>query len=700
MNVSLKWLSSLVEGPTPSAEACEQALIKAGFPVESRTPLPDGDVCLDVEVTSNRGDCLSHIGLARELAANLGLRLKHQHVRPQFSGPPTSPDVTLESSVGSECPRFTARMIRGVTVGPSPAWMRERLEAVGQRSISNVVDATNYIALELGNPCHVFDHARLAGGKLVVRHARDGEPLTTLDGKARTLRPDEVVVADASRAQSLAGVIGGQDSEVTSATRDVVFEMATWDPVAVRRAARRHQVRTDASHRFERLVDARTVDAAAERAAALIAEISGGVAATTALEVGGKVPALSQVSLRPARVSAILGVDLPVDEIVALLLRLEIAVQPLGRGGETLLATVPAWRPDLTREIDLIEEVARVKGLDAVPRRPHVSVAVRAPQASETGRRAAGELLAGLGFFETVTFSFTTPEQAALFAPAARVISIDDSRRGGEPALRPSVLAGLLACRRKNARGLVQQEGGIRLFEIASSFAARSPEATHAPLVAGVEERLNIALVLDVPMKDPRGASHAEVQDGLRLMRGAIESLCEALAGAGTLRVLPTPAPIPAFQAGAHARLELSGAALGSFGVVSETAQKQFELPGPVVMAELDLSALLAHYPPRRTVAALPQFPGTERDLSVIVPEAVSWASIHESVRRHAAANIESVDFVTTYRGKPIPEGRKSVTLRLRFREATRTMRHEDADAPTAAITEALKKELGAELRA
>ena len=555
-----------------------------GLPSETREAVATcvgSDVCLDVEVTSNRGDCLSHVGLARELAASPELRVALKHPAPDvdFDGTVTQggakdwraeehpgeifagrfekgDDVSrvfaLENTIPDLCPLFLVRVIRGIKVKESPAWLRGCLEAVGQRPINNIVDVTNFIAIELGNPCHVFDMAKMGGKKIVVRLAKEGEGLTTLDGKQRKLKADEVVVADGERAQGLAGVMGGADSEVSASTVDVVLEMATWDHVAVRRAARRHQLRTTASHRYERIVDPRTLETAANRAAALIALLGGGSICPGTLHAGKPSEALVTVRMRPQRCRAILGIELSSERMVQHLHAVGVKTGPLGRGGEELLCTIPAHRPDLTREIDLVEEVARIEGLDAVKVQDRMLVRVRAPQQSERARRELASVLTGLGFYETVTFSFTTPKHAKAFCPAGlESIVMDDARRGDEPALRPSVLTGLLACRMKNQHAGVAQppgvasvgHGGVRLFEVASAYAQKAGKRDAADTV----EHLNVGLLLDCP-----GRSIDDLRAGVRHVRGAVEALVKALAGeVRKLQVEPAAPHAAAFAKGA-----------------------------------------------------------------------------------------------------------------------------------------------------
>lgn len=687
MNLSYQRVLALLDGRAPSVEDVERALIHAGFPVESREAVGD-DWRLDVEITSNRGDCLSHAGLAREIAANLDLRLKDRAGRSLDASPdPVGKVLALEVRTPAECPRFTARVIAGVRVGPSPAWLCRALESVGQRPINNVVDVTNFVCSEYGNPCHAFDLDKLAGGRLVVRFATAGEGLTTLDGKRRTLAADDVVVADADRAQSLAGVIGGADSEVDATTKNVVFEMATWEPVAVRRAARRHQVRTDASHRFERYVDARTIDAAAREGAAMIAEVCGGRVLGGLLDAGAPARANAPIRLRPGRCNAILGFETSPAEMAALLGRLGIACEP---SGEALACVVPVDRADLTREIDLIEEVGRLRGLEAVPVRERIAVEVRPPQASESARREAGAILTGLGFYEAITFSFTGPKTAAAFLPPGmKAVSVDDARRGGEPTLRPSVLTGLLASRRANQHARVSATGGVRLFEIGAVFG----ESDGASV-----ENLNLALLADVRAKG-RTPSITETQDGLRLVRGAVEALTRDLAGA-TATIVPATPHAGAFAPGAYASVTLGGKVLGYYGLVAPAVQAVHDLDAPVVGCELNLGVLTGAYPPVGRVAMPPEFPATDRDISVVVPERVRWDEIERAVREAARPPFESVAFVTTYRGAQIGAGNKSVTMRLVFRDETRTLKREEVEAPVAAMLAVLKDRFGAGVRA
>lgn len=690
MHVSVSLLNRLLTPPTLTADEAESLLTHSGFPIESRTALPGGDEMLDVEVTSNRGDMLCAGGCAREIAARSGRALK----MPATTLPTATdgPAPSLENQVPQECPLFTLRIIRGVKVGPSPAWLVQALESVGQRSINNVVDATNFVALELGNPSHVFDLNKLAGHKLIVRRANAGEMLTTLDGKPRKLSADEVVVADAAKAQSLAGVMGGQESEVTAATTDIAVEVATWDPVAVRRAARRHQIRTEASHRFERVVRPETLATASDRLCALIIELAGGKLDGPMATAGQPLPAPRVVSVRPARAASIIGYPVTPAQITKVLTPLGFACASGADGSVSCM--VPAWRNDITREIDLIEEVARMQGLDAIPTHDAMHIRVRPPQGTQRAMRELGSILTGLGYYEALTFSFTSPARAKPFLSAElSTVAVDDDRRKHEPTLRPSALTGLLTCRRAN------QDAGVlsaRLFETSAVFAQR----IEGKNTTSVETRM-LALLADCPID---GSSIDRKQAGIRTIRGSIEAVVRALLGPDATISIKTVSNLPGgYDASASGEVHVTSGGtthrIGQMGLLSQAVQNEYGLANPVAIAEVELQGLIANFPPLTKVRTLPTFPAIERDVSAIVDETVTWGKLSEVIEGSRVALLEDVNFVYTYRGKQIGKGKKSVTARLRFRDPSRTLRHEEVDPQMASVTDLLKNTLKAEIR-
>lgn len=693
MLISVKWLNALLNPGPPgtagpfSADEAERVLTFAGFPIESRTPLAGGDERLDVEVTSNRGDVLSHVGVAREIAAATGRELKLSRpawdpARGPGSGEKVGSVASLENLAARGCPRFTARVVRNVRVGPSPAWLVSALESVGQRSINNVVDITNYVLFELGHPTHVFDFEKLAGKRIVVRGANEGEKLQTLDGKTHTLKSGELVVADAERAQGLAGIMGGEESSVTTQTRNVLIEAATWDPPSVRRVARRLQLRTDASHRYERYVDPRTTAEASARVAQLILEVAGGELMDGMLDEGPALPESKSVRMRAERCRALLGEPVATDEMARLLTALEIDAH-VDRAADEVICEIPPFRADLTREVDLIEEVARTHGYARIGVDDKMDVQIGPAQESERALRVIGETMAAMGFYETITFSFVTRDEAALFLPQdMRILSVDEARRPGQPALRPSVLAGLLRCRRVNQDARVVADGGVRLFEIGPGFQEDSKGRS--------AEFRALAMLIDAP----------DAQEGLRRVRGAVESLVVRLGGAAAKLQIESSKPFTsADREGATASITLNGQKCGALRVFSDAALKFYDLDVPVAGAEIELNALLSLWPARVRAAAPPAFPAIDRDLSVIVDESVAWASIAREVERTSPARMEGFAFVGVYRGKQVGEGKKSVTMRLRFRDDARTLRHEEVDPQVAAVVESLGRAVGASLR-
>ncbi len=704
MNISLVWLNALLDRPV-TADEVEHALTFTGFPIESRTAVAarrgePADTLLDVEITSNRGDCLSHVGLAREVAAATGRRLRAVAGRPApEGGGAIGESVSLVNLLADEggCPLFTLRMIRGIRVGPSPAWLAARLEAVGQRSINNIVDASNYVLFEMGNPSHVFDLRTIAAdasGKhaVVVRSAAKGEGLTLLDGKAVELRPGEMVVADGRAATSLAGVMGGQNSGVGEGTTDVLVEIATWAPARVRAAARRLNLRTDAGHRFERLVDPGTIAGAMERLVSLIVEVAGGRAAPGTLSAGRAEGGPGSIGLRPARMRAVLGAAISDEEARGALVAQGVAV---GGGGEAWACTRPAHRPDLKIEADLIEEVARTVGLHRLPVAERVAVAVKAPQATERARGELGRVLTGMGFLEAVTFSFVSEKQARQFVPPGMAtLAVSDARRAGEGTLRPSVIPSLLACRARNQHAKSAAAGSVRLFECASVYGETVP--------GGHVENRNLALVADLAARGgpQAGSAFEQRQHGLRLMRTVLEAAVGAVnGGAGGLGVVAGPVPFAALEAGAGALLTLGGKPWGVMGLVSAACLGAFEIEHPVVVAEVNEGMLLEGYPPRARAAELPRFPATERDLTLDVDEAVAWARVEREVAGAGLRWCEGLGFVSAYRGKSVPAGKKAVTLKLTFREATRTLTDDEVNGQMAGLVARLKERVGASVR-
>jgi phenylalanyl-tRNA synthetase beta chain len=683
MRTSVLWLNDYLDRPADAAEQAA-ALTSAGLPLDGEGTADNGEAWQEIETTSNRGDCLCHVGMAREVAAVTGRAVR----MPKTALPATKGDAATSVRVRNHepalCPRYTARVIRGVKVGPSPEWLQRRLVAIGQIPRNNVVDATNFVLFELGQPTHVFDLATLAGGEIHIRRARDGEAFLPLgaDAAETKLTSADLVIADRDRPVALAGVKGGALASVTDATTDIVLEAATFDAVSVRTTSRRHGIASDSSYRFERIVHPSEIDAAAERLASLILEIAGGTLEAGVVADGAPLPPPRTITLRPARARQILGFDIATARMLELLGTLGFAPRLSGAGSdERIETTAPPRRVDVEREIDLIEEICRLNGLDAVPVADALAVRVPRRNPIERATRDVKDLLVGMGFVETITHSLVSEKAAEAFLPAgATALRVDDDRAGGEPALRPSVVTSLLRVRRHNDD---QGIANLRLFEFASAF--HFAGGTHV-------ERPMLALAVDAP------ADARDAQGAFRLARGVVERLLATVAPRRA-KVAFVPAPDARRWLVAAARVVVDGSEIGVVGVVDPRVLKSHGIERPMAAAELELRGLFAQYPPENAAVELPAFPAADRDISAIVAETVDYGDIESAIAGLALADLESISFVTTFRGRQIGEGRKSVSLRLVFRKPDGTMKSEEADASVARAIEALRSRLGAEIR-
>lgn len=687
MRTSLAWLNDYLDRPLEAEEA-ERALTAVGFPLDGREAVTTStgarDVMLDVEVTSNRSDALSHLGLARELAAATGRTLQPppSAVPVEAGERPVDQLTRVANEAEDLCPVYTARVVTGVTIGPSPGWLVDRLEAAGLRPINNVVDVTNFVLLELGQPLHAFDLATLAERRIVVRRARGGERFVAIDSSRHTLDDAMLVIADAERPVALAGVMGGLETEVGETTTDILLESARFDPLSVRRTSRATKLASDSSFRFERGVDPRGVELASRRAAELIVELAGGALAPGVIRAGEPEPEPRQVTMRPERCRALLGVDVSDEQQLDHLEALGLAPK---RVADRLTCTIPTYRLDLEREVDLIEEVARMHGFDHVPMRDRITLEVRPVQPTIAARRELGRVLTAHGYHEAVTFSFLAPDAAQRFVPPGREpVALADAGRRAEPTLRPALLPSLLSCRKTN-----QDHGNenVRLFETAATW-------TRAGEAGEPREQTRLALLCDAARPDDQHAARA--------LRGAIEALIEHLGGPSArrqLRIEPIDEATQAPHFAAAATVALGDQTLGTLGAIAQATADAFDLKVAVFGAELALDPLIALYPPARRVAAQPRFPAIERDLSVVVDDAARWRDIERAVHDAGPALLEAVRFLDTYRGKPIAKGRKSVSFRMVFRDPDKTLRHEEVDPQVEAVIAALRDAVGAELR-
>ena len=678
-----------------------------------------GDAVLDVNITPNRPDATSHVGVARDVAALLDLPLLRPTPPVPDVGGAVEDLVSVEIEVPDDCPRFVGMVVRGVTVGESPEWLKNRLVSVGLRPISNVVDVTNFVMLETGQPLHAYDLDRLEGGRVVVRAAEGGEAFTTLDGVERTLPTGTVMVADGERFVGVAGVMGGLDSEVTEATTNVFIEGAMWEPGQIRRTAKALGLQTDASYRFERGADPTGQPLAVARAAELVAQTGGGEVVEGRIDENPRPYVPRTVTLRPARVARVLGVEVPTEDITRLLEAIGFGVE----GGEATLdafaeaamreegvraaardatetaltVTVPPFRPDVEREVDVIEEVARLWGYDRLPT-PTTTPVPLVPAGDTPSARLldrSRRRLAALGFRELYTNSLVPRPTAEAFADeawtglAAPPVETLNPISQEMAALRPSLLPGLLAVASYNqARGA----GPLRLMEAGHVYR----KGGEGGAVAGYHEHLSVALGMsgaaalgswDHPARD------LDVYD----LKGVVIDLLRDL---GIEDVTETPRPAPDALTAYALVLESGGRRLGVLGRVADPVAEAADLQAPLFAAELDWSAVAALADRDAVVSYAPisRHPVVERDLAVVVPEGQPAGPLVETIRRAGRPLLQGVRLFDLYHGEGVGEGRKSLAFALRF-GADRTLRDKEVDGRVRRVVKALEAEHGATLR-
>ena len=651
------------------------------------------DVVLEVNVTPNRPDALSHLGVARELAAATGAAVTSPEPGLQQKAPPASASLKVTIQAPDRCYRYAARVIDGVKIGPSPAWLARRLEACGVRSISSVVDATNFVLLERGQPLHAFDLDKVAGAEIVVRMARPGEKLVTLDGVERTLSPDDLVIADRDHASALAGVMGGGTSEISAGTSRVLLESAWFEPTGVRRTARRHGLHTEASHRFERGVDPEGVVAALDRCAAMIAGLSGGTVRRGAVDAHPRARRPVDVALPWKRPGQVLGMPISRKEARTALVALGFELRATGPKAGTF--RVPSWRLDVTREEDLIEEIIRLRGYDAIPETlPPISSDTPAPPRDAQVTERARQALEGAGFSEAVNFSFVAPADLKPLAKggAPAGIALQNPISADLAVMRSSVLPSLLKGLAYNRRQRVED---VRLYELASIYLPRRADAEGD---APAHEELRLAGVAS-GRRHPVGWSAGGDPVDFPDLKGALEALLEGLGIDGARWAHGGPSWLHPRSATTIEWRDPGGVArvLGVAGEVHPRVAEAFDLPRGVFAFDLSFEELRRAAVLVRGHADVPRFPAVLRDLAVVVADDVDARAVLDAVR--ADTLVEDVTLFDVYRGPPIPDGRKNLAMAIRYRAVDRTLTDADADAAHGRIVERLRREVGAELR-
>jgi phenylalanyl-tRNA synthetase beta chain len=660
---------------------------KLGAPIADALGL---DTVLELNVTPNRPDALSHLGVARELSVLLDKALKAPKPPFKEEGGKASDRVKIRIEDAKRCPRYAARIIEGVKVGPSPKWMVDRLKACGVRAINNVVDVTNYVLLEYGQPLHGFDLDKIAGGEIVVRTAKPKEKLTTLDGKERELDADDLLICDRDRAHVLAGVMGGAASEVSDATTRVLLECANFEPATVRRASKRHALHTESSHRFERGADVSVVPEVLDRAAALIAELAGGKVLEGRVDVYPTPVKPRTVQLRHARVSSLIGAPIPADDTRRILKALGFELQ--GAQGETETYSVPLRRVDVDREVDLIEEIARIRGYDAVPLKLPKSPEelVPAPRSMQIDSRIR-DALSGAGLHEVVNYSFVSPKELAALGETEKPIALLNPLSDEHAVMRTTLYAGLLQNVSRNVRHQVED---VRLYEIGRAYTA-NPEGGKGA-VPPAHERKVVAGVL-YGKRDERKWTGKDEPVDFYDAKGAVESVLSSLHVVGADLA---PIQSPYYHPRASAAVKLGGKVAGHLGELHPSVAKKLDLPAGVFLFELDVEVLGEKAQLTPAFHSLHRFPAVRRDLAVVVPAELAHRDLQKLILEVGAPLVEEARVFDVYTGKPIPEGKKNVAYALSYRSAERTLTDAEVTEAHQRIVEEVGRRLGGSLRA
>ncbi len=639
------------------------------------TVIGNDDTVVDFEITNNRPDCYSILGLAREAAAAFNKPMRH-HDPVVRGGAAGELSELLEVEVPAEdlCRRYTARMVRNVKIAPSPKWLRQRLRANGVRPINNIVDITNYVMLEYGQPMHAFDYRYVGSGKIIVRRSEPGEALTTLDGNVRTLTPGMLVIADETKPIGLAGIMGGENSEIMDDTVDVVFESANFNGTSIRQTALALGMRTEASGKFEKNIDPLLTLPAVDRACELVELLGAGEVMDGVIDVLNDIPEPRTIELEPDRINALLGTDISEADMVEYLRRLEIPVE----GHEI---RVPSWRPDLVGMADIAEEVGRLFGYNNIPTTTFRGAATEGgyTEAMKLENRA-GSLCRSLGYSEILTYSFVSPsifDQIRLPEDSSLRNAMRIQNPLGEDAsiMRTVALPSMLAIL---ARNNAYHNDAVKLYELAKVYLPKPGQ-----------------ILPDEPKHLVLG-TYGEHEDFFK-MKGEIEAF---LRGMNVPEARYTAEKHdPTFHPGRCARVSVGGVDLGCFGQIHPLVARSYGIDGEIFAAELNFTALLSLQLPEKTYTPLPKYPAVTRDIAVVCDEAVTVAALSDCIRAAGGRLLRSVELFDIYRGKGIASGSKSAAFRLTLRADDRTLTDADSDGVVSAVLAALEKELNAKLR-
>ncbi len=686
MKISYQWLRDFLDLDL-DASGVANVLTKVGLAVEEIEEL-ENDSVLDVEVTTNRPDCLNHLGIAREIAAQLGLQLKSPDFSPLQDEAESSTQLSTGVSIENSelCPRYAARLLSGFTIGESPDWLKARLEAVGQRPINNIVDITNYVLLEVGHPLHAFDYHKLEEHRIIVRAAKPSERLTTLDGCERQLDSSMLVIGDARQPVAMAGIMGGEESEISQDTRVILLESAYFNPASIRQTAKKLGLRTEASFRFERGADPQIPVKALNRTCRLIQEIAGGVMAGPVIDECPHPPAQNSVQLRSQRLVKVLGVRIDPEFVTDTLARLEFEASTTEKS--IWQVQVPSFRVDIQIEDDLVEEVGRHYGYDRIESTyPETSSVGRFLPTDEHDRLLTGTL-EGLGFWEAFNYVFTHPSrEAAFWNSSPSMAAISNPLTEEDTHLRISMVPGLVEALRRN---LNHGNKNVRLFELGKVFAPGDAKAGVA-----FKETSRLGLVVTGTFYQPFwNTAHDEFH--FHHLKGAVETLLGKLGCKGKFE---ETSDISFLHPGMGASLSVEGEPMGSLGQLHPELQESYKFLQPVFVAELFLESLYGRPLPEPRYESFERLPSVERDLSFIVDKEVEYATMISVVENLGIPDLRDIQLIDLYQDPTLPQGKVSLTIRLTFVSPETTLTQEKVNRYTEDIFSVLKKTFSMQVR-
>jgi len=685
MRVSFDWLKDFMETKIDANKA-QSFLTMAGLEITAVSNI-ENDYVMEIEVTPNRPDCLSILGIARELSAASGIPIKlPASIRKNFMKKGKARgSVRIEISDKHACPRYTGCIMRNVKVGPSPKWLTDRLNAMGVRSVNNVVDITNYVLFESGQPLHAFDLDKLNQKRIVVRRAKKGESIVTIDGINRALDPNVLVIADALRPVAVAGIMGGKDTEITSGTKNILIESACFDPVVIRKACRQLGLASESSYRFERGVDQGMIFAAGIRAQELIKDTAGGRTDGNVSDAGAGIEKEKEVSVSIEEISRILGIDISPEKIKDIFKRLNLG--PVKKKNK-IFVTVPSYRRDLAQGVDLVEEVARLYGYDKVPSRLPSFTPQKTYQLEKKTAALENEIrkvLCGIGMYEIMTYALTSRNSIErLGISMENLVNLRNPMSSQQEIMRPSLLSEMLEAVNWN---LNRRNTRLQLFEVNKVYIMNKADGQ-----AEETMRLSIGVCGNKTGNWKEKPRELDFFD----LKGAIEVLMNSLGMPGYRLEKAEHASLKENMAAA---INVNGKICGVFGEVKEDVARRFDIKRKVFIAEISLDELLSCANLRKTFAALPKYPSVKRDIAILLDDTINASSIYDVIKEEARELVKAVDVFDLYKGQQIQEGKKSLAYTIEYRSDEKTLNDKEVNEVHKKVQDALTKRLGAQIR-